>query len=1054
MNLGIETHDKELLTGDAFAVDRKALRAKGSAVTQFETAFGASDERETIFSDTPESKCNAVSFTKPEAASLLCRNVVAVNERYICYSVKKTMLRVIHQVSTNKGLLKNHQHPILDVRFSTTNEAILCSADAGDGAGAVNVWSIDENRGTGDLSNSLVFHAPLAASIVQSYPLLSGEVWVLAHEDKFGIISSRVAGDGSTDYSKLVMNGKTLSGNSIISDLCFSADCSTLAISESSYAAGTTSQVTLWGLPSSQSLLQCSEPLAGPSRIISINTTGGYLCCRFLNSSDLLTCTMSGSGGYSGKVDLQLWYGTANPTAFRGKPSDINKAVQTLTLQLPKSETSGSPFAPSLACSLATALPNKLSSQAKFACFTSRESQYVAVLGIAKHDPTGVYPLSSSIGHISAVNLKAPIFSMSTTCVELRDDHHSEESVEHLEMSCFQETSGNAGQSAVQQYHVASQLLAPASTHAMRGAPLWYSPELYARPPVPGLENFSKSATSEPSRPPAITASLTPPAAGTTVPSKGGGDLFSKLYGMLGNKQAAASSPVPVSPKAADPSASAAATPVAAAPAVSPTGLPAGLGPSSASPLTGLQTSAQSKSLLDMVKSKSGSNGGLPVDAFKSSSTPVAASAIAAVSIPPQAPTDATRSSAVRASSIGSDLGSEDETWAAAARSVLDLEPAPTRDDRNSASASVSVSVGVKSEKPSGTVASAASSSNGAGGVMSSDVVSSLAALTSAVAKLTDDKAQRKQAESLSTAVGAQAKKAVESEVRRVLDNKAFRDEIASSISATLQAELTAVVSSKVKDTVRETVKSALQSAFRTAFENSLLPAFQAGTDRLYGQLQTSFEQGVEGLVDLDRERGEEQRGVLQAMLAMQSEVSALRSQMSSIESKLASQGTGAGAAPAAAAALADPLALLAAGRVAEAVEATLEQKNTELLVKVLSGLSAADVVKHCSVVVLLCTTQQLAVDLATTEEPIEVRGFSRRVLLCFSLPSSTQKSPPLAHVPPSPLIFATPHSITHSGLAKTPRMDQIPCAASRIQCGSRQRRIRGSAHQHRVGQR
>jgi len=279
---------------------------------------------------------------------------------------------------------------------------------------------------------------------------------------------------------------------------------------------------------------------------------------------------------------------------------------------------------------------------------------------------------------------------------------------------------------------------------------------------------------------------------------------------------------------------------------------------------------------------------------------------------------------------------------------------------------------------------------------MSSDVVSSLAALASAVAKLTDDKAQRKQAESLSTAVGAQAKKAVESEVRRVLDNKAFRDEIASSISATLQAELTAVVSSKVKDTVRETVKSALQSAFRTAFENSLLPAFQAGTDRLYGQLQTSFEQGVEGLVDLDRERGEEQRGVMQAMLAMQSEVSALRSQLSSIESKLASLGTGAGAAPAAAA-LADPLALLAAGRVAEAVEATLEQKNTELLVKVLSGLSAADVVKHCSVVVLLCTTQQLAVDLATTEEPIEVRGFSTHFHL-VSLPSLTQTSPHLQH--------------------------------------------------------
>jgi len=36
----------------------------------------------------------------------------------------------------------------------------------------------------------------------------------------------------------------------------------------------------------------------------------------------------------------------------------------------------------------------------------------------------------------------------------------------------------------------------------------------------------------------------------------------------------------------------------------------------------------------------------------------------------------------------------------------------------------------------------------------------------------------------------------------------------------------------------------------RSSFENTLLPAFQAGTDRMFAQVQESFEMGMDGLIE------------------------------------------------------------------------------------------------------------------------------------------------------------------------------------------------------------
>jgi hypothetical protein len=90
-----------------------------------------------------------------------------------------------------------------------------------------------------------------------------------------------------------------------------------------------------------------------------------------------------------------------------------------------------------------------------------------------------------------------------------------------------------------------------------------------------------------------------------------------------------------------------------------------------------------------------------------------------------------------------------------------------------------------------------------------------------------------------------------------LLNQFVFHPQLSTSIAEALQAELAPLIAQKVrdavKDTVRDTVKSALASSFRSAFDSSLVPAFQAGTERMFSQVQTSFDAGMGGLVEEGR---------------------------------------------------------------------------------------------------------------------------------------------------------------------------------------------------------
>ena len=64
------------------------------------------------------------------------------------------------------------------------------------------------------------------------------------------------------------------------------------------------------------------------------------------------------------------------------------------------------------------------------------------------------------------------------------------------------------------------------------------------------------------------------------------------------------------------------------------------------------------------------------------------------------------------------------------------------------------------------------------------------------------------------------------------------------------------------------------------------------------------------------------------------------------------------------------PAEMLAAGAVCDAVTAVLEMKSCDDLVELLQDLSPSVLIEHCKRIVVLCTTQQLAVDLSTRTPP------------------------------------------------------------------------------------
>jgi hypothetical protein len=233
-------------------------------------------------------------------------------------------------------------------------------------------------------------------------------------------------------------------------------------------------------------------------------------------------------------------------------------------------------------------------------------------------------------------------------------------------------------------------------------------------------------------------------------------------------------------------------------------------------------------------------------------------------------------------------------------------------------------------------------------------------------------------------------------------------------MSEQIMKELVPTISSKVRDSVRDTVRDAvkaqLPAAFRESFESALLPAFEAGAQAMFQQLQGAFAQGMQGVL---QEGARVQQSNAAHSSKLEQEVRDLRQTVASLESTVATlaealqgvlardqQQQGAAGGQAEAEAPEDAFSMLRQvrtgrgyltarsfcaylcapsfsfariqGRISDAVVRVLEDKDIAVTVSLLEQLTPGQVAASCSHLERLCITQQLAADMSVNI-PIEV---------------------------------------------------------------------------------
>jgi hypothetical protein len=172
-----------------------------------------------VVRELPVSKSNNVSFMKVEDLARDCRNILAVSESNICYSVtqKKNLLRIIDTEHGDKVILRGHEHFVVDLAFAVADPTLLCSVDNGEDANAgkphIIVWK------KGDQADWKVFtELPLRATLVRPHPQ-QAHLWLVAREGCLGVFSSqRSPSQPAATYEGLQLHAKLGGGETVIGE--------------------------------------------------------------------------------------------------------------------------------------------------------------------------------------------------------------------------------------------------------------------------------------------------------------------------------------------------------------------------------------------------------------------------------------------------------------------------------------------------------------------------------------------------------------------------------------------------------------------------------------------------------------------------------------------------------------------------------------------------------------------------------------------------------------------------------------------------------------------
>ena len=841
--------------------------------------------------DIPDTKSNNVSFMKVESLHPDTRNLLATCDSFICYSVtaKKNLIRVIHTVTGEKNILRAHEFPIVDLKFSD-NGKFLCSVDNGPGSNSLSnsnsivLWEEDSSATCGYVE---VKRFNYQAKMVVAH--CKPELFVAASDS--ALISIHAKG-GEQVHS--------MDQESII-DIDFNTTGTHIVV-----ALKNTSDRFFRVYKVQGDLVSGSNIRFERCNFMQDQTVPDMKCLTCISENSVVICKSNNNIQFGYTLELYDF--------------DVNKGTisltQSITLNLPQYDSKRGKSSSLENLDLECCISKDLNSKPRCVIFGSRKSSYVTVIGVKESEPLPLY-------HVSLMNIRAPLISMDISTV-LGREHHSSEEGEHLEISCFQEEAGD--QASIQQYHqlfgnlfdfskypkgisISSNLRSP-----LNGNEAQASSTGKAKTILSMLNDLSKQRTeNKPAEENEEKEKLSPVNESTESkssmllsfmsrgPPKNEGDFKSLSVSQNTNEG--------IDSKTIDE-------------ATLPSKLP------------DFVTSFQQSTSINAILGVGNSN------------------EVHSVSKPVSSPTLSTSGSNKLVNPI-----LETPTPISTPTHELLTSVITPMNDLKSSSATITNSlekISQSMKKLDGKVGDS---------MKTKEEIANLL---------------KKSSEKIRSNIDTDMKKAVNA----ALASSDLKKELANAIIADVVPSLRKVIKDTVKESLEETlnkaVKKNIQEAFKTAFETSLVPAYQAGTDKMFTQIQTSFEVGMK---EMGKEARNNQVQNFQNYEQLSKRVEDLQSLLLDLKATMVETAKHHASLPHSVAKpeveAETPFTLLEKGKVNEAIVAALELKDISITVTVLAKIDPAVVTQKCSELVRLCIVQQLAADMSTNT-PEE--GLAKRV--------------------------------------------------------------------------
>lgn len=145
---------------------------------------------------------------KSEGLSATNRSFLHVSDKFICYPVRGTIIRIIDVKTGNKSVLKGHSEHITELHSSWTDVCTLYSSDAGtDNTPHLFFWNVQDASTTTEVESKILNAFTLPVSFLKPHPS-APELVAVANKNNVGIISVKLNSNGLTSYDQLSNKAK------------------------------------------------------------------------------------------------------------------------------------------------------------------------------------------------------------------------------------------------------------------------------------------------------------------------------------------------------------------------------------------------------------------------------------------------------------------------------------------------------------------------------------------------------------------------------------------------------------------------------------------------------------------------------------------------------------------------------------------------------------------------------------------------------------------------------------------------------------------------------